>query len=75
MLHFGRTSPDNDGLRRFKAGWGALEEAIEYFRFDTVTEAWNSAGASGSGFHSKVFRRLPLALNRLAGAVIYPHLD
>ena len=75
MLHFGRTSLDNDGLRRFKAGWGALEEAIEYFRFDTEAEAWKSAGASGSGFHNKVFRRLPLALNRLAGAVIYPHLD
>jgi Acetyltransferase (GNAT) domain len=75
MLHFGRTSLDNDGLRRFKAGWGALEEAIEYFRFDTETEAWKSAGDSGSGFHNRIFRRLPLAINRLAGAVIYPHLD
>jgi hypothetical protein len=28
-----------------------------------------------SGFHRVVFARLPLALNRLAGAVIYPHLD
>jgi hypothetical protein len=74
-LHFGRTSHDNDGLRRFKAGWGALEEAIAYFRFDTETEAWKSSSDSGSGFHNKVFRRLPLALNRLAGAVIYPHLD
>jgi hypothetical protein len=74
-LHFGRTSLDNEGLRRFKAGWGALEEAIEYFRFDTEAEAWKSAVDSGSGFHHKVFRRLPLAFNRLAGAVIYPHLD
>jgi hypothetical protein len=74
-LHFGRTSHDNDGLRRFKAGWGALEETVAYFRFDTETEAWKSSSDSGSGFHNKVFRRLPLALNRLAGAVIYPHLD
>ena len=74
-LHFGRTSLDNEGLRRFKAGWGALEEAIEYFRFDTEGEAWKSGGDSGSGFHHKVFRRLPLAFNRLAGALIYPHLD
>jgi hypothetical protein len=75
LLHFGRTSLDNEGLRRFKAGWGALEEAIEYFRFDTEAKAWKNAGDSGSGFHNKVFRRLPLAVNRLAGAVIYPHLD
>jgi lipid II:glycine glycyltransferase (peptidoglycan interpeptide bridge formation enzyme) len=75
MLHFGRTSLDNEGLRRFKAGWGVIEEAIEYFRFDTETEAWKSAGDRSSGLHNKVFRRLPLAFNRLAGAAIYPHLD
>lgn len=74
-LHFGRTSLDNDGLRRFKAGWGALEETMEYFKFDTKTEAWKITRDSGSGFHNKIFRRLPLAINRLAGAVIYPHLD
>ena len=75
MLHFGRTSLDNEGLRRFKAGWGVIEEAIEYFRFDTETEAWKSAGDRSSGLHNKVFRRLPLAFNQLAGAAIYPHLD
>ncbi len=75
MLHFGRTSLDNEGLRRFKAGWGVIEEAIEYFRFDTETEAWKSTGDRSSGLHNKVFRRLPLAFNQLAGAAIYPHLD
>jgi hypothetical protein len=75
MLHLGRTSLDNPGLRRFKAGWGAMEGMIEYFRFDTKANAWKGAGDSSSGFHNKIFRRLPLALNRLAGAVIYPHLD
>jgi len=75
MLHFGRTSLDNHGLRRFKLGWGTVEEAIEYFKFDIGAGAWKSGGHNGSGFHNNVFRKLPLVLNRFAGAVIYPHLD
>jgi lipid II:glycine glycyltransferase (peptidoglycan interpeptide bridge formation enzyme) len=75
MLHFGRTSLGNEGLRRFKTGWGATEGVIEYFRFDPQAEAWKRAADSSSGFHNKLFRILPLAVNRLAGAVIYPHLD
>ena len=74
-LHFGRTDMPNEGLRRFKMGWGAEEEIIEYFEFDTETEAWKSSGWDGAGFYNKIFRRLPLALNRFAGSVIYPHLD
>ncbi len=75
MLHFGRTSLDNDGLRRFKLGWGTVEEAIEYFQFDIGAQAWKSNGRNSSGFYNNIFRRLPLLLNRFAGAVIYPHLD
>ncbi len=75
MLHFGRTSPDNDGLRRFKLGWGATEQVIQYSRFDFGAEMWKNIGVNASGFHNNVFRRLPLALNRLAGCLIYPHLD
>jgi CelD/BcsL family acetyltransferase involved in cellulose biosynthesis len=75
MLHFGRTSLDNDGLRRFKLGWGTVEEAIEYFQFDIGAQAWKRNSQNGSGLHNTIFRALPLALNRFAGAVIYPHLD
>jgi hypothetical protein len=75
MLHFGRTAVDNDGLRRFKLGWGTVEETIEYFQFDMGKEAWKTAGHNGSGFYSSIFRRLPLVVNRFAGAIIYPHLD
>jgi Acetyltransferase (GNAT) domain len=75
VLHFGRTSLDNEGLRRFKAGWGAVEEMVEYFRFDTARETWEIARDRSSGFHTEIFRRLPLAFNRLAGAAIYRHLD
>jgi hypothetical protein len=74
-LHFGRTSLGNDGLRRFKLTWGTKEETIGYLKFDTAREAWVAGRDAASGFHNAVFGRLPLALNRLAGAIIYPHLD
>jgi len=74
-LHFGRTSLNNDGLRRFKLGWGAEEEKIEYFKFDPVAGSWLTEGDRTTGLHNAIFHRLPLALNRLAGAILYPHLD
>jgi CelD/BcsL family acetyltransferase involved in cellulose biosynthesis len=74
-LHFGRTSLENDGLRRFKLTWGTQEETLVYLKFDATARAWVGGRDTASGFHNAIFRRSPLALNRLAGAIIYPHLD
>ena len=74
-LHLGRTSLENEGLRRFKRAWGTAEGMIEYYRFDTRANHWITARDNVSGFHNTVFARLPLVVNRLMGAMIYPHLD
>jgi lipid II:glycine glycyltransferase (peptidoglycan interpeptide bridge formation enzyme) len=74
-LHFGRTSVENDGLRRFKLSWGTEEELVEYFRFALKPHMWLNSSYNASEFHNRLFRRLPLAVNRVAGALIYPHLD
>ena len=74
-LHFGRTECENDGLRRFKLSWGAEEETIDYVRVDPSGRKCFVPAPSDSGFHKRIFGRLPLALNRLAGSMIYPHLD
>jgi lipid II:glycine glycyltransferase (peptidoglycan interpeptide bridge formation enzyme) len=76
LLDFGRTSPDHDGLRHFKRSWGAEEHMIRYCRFDVKQARWmNGNQRNGDGIHQRVFRNLPVALNRLAGAILYPHLD
>jgi hypothetical protein len=75
MLHFGRTEVNNQGLRRFKLSWGTQEGVIEYFRFALNPQKWLNSGRNASGFHNQLFRSLPLAVNRVAGALIYPHLD
>jgi Acetyltransferase (GNAT) domain len=74
-LHFGRTECENDGLRRFKLSWGTEEDTIDYFRVDPSGRKCLFQTPYNSGFHKRIFGRLPLAINRLAGSMIYPHLD
>jgi hypothetical protein len=75
-LHFGRTEQENEGLRRFKLSWNTQEETIDYFRVDpSGRQCLAPARSHDSGLHKKVFGRLPLMFNRLAGSMIYPHLD
>ena len=74
-LHLGATSMEGEGLRRFKLSWGSEEEVTRWFRFDMARGAWVNPRPPRSGFHKRIFRRLPLVLNRIAGAMIYPHLD
>jgi len=75
LLDFGRTSLANTSLRRFKLGWGVKEEIIGYSKWDTSAGAWVESCDHASGRHNAIFSRMPLALNRWAGALCYPHLD
>lgn len=75
-LHFGRTSPDDPGLRRFKRSWGTMEESISYVRINGAAKPLTRPGrAAASTVTKKLFRNLPPVLNRLAGALLYQHLD
>jgi lipid II:glycine glycyltransferase (peptidoglycan interpeptide bridge formation enzyme) len=74
-LHFGRTDCENSGLRRFKLSWDTEEETIDYFRVDPSGRQCLAPVRPHSGFHKRIFGTLPLMLNRLAGSMIYPHLD
>jgi hypothetical protein len=74
-LHFGRTECENDGLRRFKLSWDTQEETIDYFRIDLSGRECLTPAGREFGLHKRVFSRLPLLFNRLAGSLIYPHLD
>src|SRR5205823_13937697 len=74
-LHFGRTDKENDGLRRFKLSWGATEKEISYARFEMAGGSWKHSRDSRSTRHQHIFRALPASPNRLARAIIYPHLD
>ena len=75
LLDFGRTSLNNPGLRAFKLSWGTKEEMIRYYRlYRNRTAAVGSRLEVGT-FQQRVFQHLPLTLNRLTGALVYPHID
>jgi lipid II:glycine glycyltransferase (peptidoglycan interpeptide bridge formation enzyme) len=74
-LHLGRTSLANQGLRRYKLGFGAREERIEDCRYDFRKRAFTRESHPTKDASSRVFRCLPLPLLRLAGRMIYPHLS
>ena len=73
-LHLGRTALSDHGLRRFKLGWGAEEQRLEYCRYDLRTLRFVPSKDRASGWHNALFRRLPVTVNRMAGALIYRHM-
>jgi hypothetical protein len=72
-LHFGKTSMSNNGLRRFKLGWGAAEEKIEYMKYDLRKNEFVTDNDEVSGWHNRVFRALPVFASRLIGRALYRH--
>ena len=73
-LYMGRTSPANEGLLRFKRGWGAREYPIPYYRYDLRKNAFVPGHDETVGWHNRVFGALPLSLSRLLGALLYRHV-
>jgi CelD/BcsL family acetyltransferase involved in cellulose biosynthesis len=74
-LDLGRTALNHHGLRRFKLSCGSTEKTIHYFKFETAVGHPVRDDERPSAFQRAIFGRLPVALNCLAGSLIYPHLD
>jgi len=71
-ITFGRTSATNDGLRRFKAGWGTREYLVPYIKFDFHRGTFVSdRDRAESGWHRHVFRVLPVFLSKIVGELFY----
>lgn len=74
-LHLGRTSIANEGLRRFKLGFGAREEKIEYRKYDFAKCAFVTSEDRAESWVNQIFRRFPPSLLRFSGEMLYPHLS
>jgi hypothetical protein len=72
-LNFGRTSAQNDGLRRFKLGWGTSEYPISYQKFDYRKNRYVAEADAAYGWHNTIFSRLPIWLSKMAGSFLYRH--
>jgi hypothetical protein len=74
-MHLGRTSLFNEGLRRFKLGFGAHEERIEYYKYDFLKQAFVTETDHSATCFRPLFGWMPLPALRLAGEILYPHLS
>lgn len=74
-LCFGRTEPENEGLRHFKAGWGTEERVIKYYRYDLkkciIT---NNRGHHVAGSYNKVFQNMPVPVLKMFGTLLYKYM-
>lgn len=75
VLHLGRTSLGQDGLRRFKLGFGAQEEQINYYKYDFGKQAFITEVDRARSGITNLFKYFPPPLFRLAGRFLYPHLS
>lgn len=71
---FGRTEPENAGLLQFKAGWGAREYPIHYYKYDLRQNAFVKAPLKLKGMHNQIFSRMPMPLLKIAGSLLYRHM-
>lgn len=70
---FGRTEPENDGLRQFKNGWGGEEDIIRYYRFNVQCNRFEEDTGNHVPGYTKIFSRLPLPLLETIGKYLYRH--
>jgi hypothetical protein len=73
-LCFGRTKPENEGLRQFKTGWGAQETIINYYRYDLQKNTFVTEGQTINPIYNKLFSKAPLPILKIIGTLLYRHM-
>jgi lipid II:glycine glycyltransferase (peptidoglycan interpeptide bridge formation enzyme) len=70
---FGITEPGNEGLRKFKLGWGTKEDVSNTYKYDLVKNNFIPKDTKISGFHNKIFSNTPLPLLKIFSSISYRH--
>jgi hypothetical protein len=73
-LSFGRTELENEGLRQFKAGWGAEESQVSYFKYDLRQGAFVPGKQKGEPAYANLFRATPAPILNAIGSLLYRHM-
>jgi len=74
QFNFGRTDKGNEGLRRFKLGWGAKERSLQYFKYDLRANRFVMGKGESSKLREQVIKRIPIPIARMIGSVLYRHV-
>ena len=72
---FGRTSPTNKGLMRYKSQWGTEDLPLNYLRLPIDRKCWVLKEASkGHLMIKKLISLMPVKAIRIGGELLYKHL-
>jgi len=71
---FGRTDPENEGLRNYKRGWGSNENKIANIKYDVKKNKYSNKKKITYGFHNKIFNHLPVSISKLISGMIYKYM-
>ncbi len=71
---FGKTEAANSGLIQFKDGWGTEKQLVNYYRhyFNAARKKQRSKISEKTGY--AFFRKMPLSILKIAGALMYKHV-
>lgn len=72
-LQFGKTEPGNIGLRQFKNGWRCREYIIKNYIYHCASNRFIKESSKVEGIHTRLFSRMPIAMLKLMGALLYKY--
>jgi lipid II:glycine glycyltransferase (peptidoglycan interpeptide bridge formation enzyme) len=72
-FHFGRSDLSNEGLIRYKRGWGTEESVISYVRLGDRARAERSEGKMSALLRAAV-GRTPIPILKAVGRILYRHI-
>jgi hypothetical protein len=71
---FGRTAMDNTGLRQFKSRWDAVEQVIDYFKYDLRQDVFTTEESLVKNSHQRIFRKMPIPMLKVVGSLAYKYI-
>jgi CelD/BcsL family acetyltransferase involved in cellulose biosynthesis len=75
FFDFGRTSPDNEGLIRYKEMWGAQSQDLPYYFYPHIKGATATEG-EGKSYQlvTRIWRLLPDSITDIIGPMLFRHI-
>jgi lipid II:glycine glycyltransferase (peptidoglycan interpeptide bridge formation enzyme) len=73
-LCFGKTEPENEGLREYKLRWGTEESVIKYYKYDYERYSFVTGNSKDARRGMRFFAKMPIPLLRMIGTVLYRHV-
>lgn len=74
LFSMGRTAASNEGLRRFKCGFGTREYPINYFRYDVRRERFLTGHEEKPGWINRACGLTPMFVLQIIGKLLYRHI-